>query len=743
MGRAGQRQAKPSEAVQKTPQIAIPKIVKISGYVVLAATIMIAVYLRILPYINTLSYGYPPYLDELDPYEAYYIVSYMLQHGPLSYFDLRPPNPATMIFWYPWGRDFLTTELPGLMYTIYLTYLPLKLFGVDLMTYMVLFPAIATAIALIGIYLVSKEISGSMLAAIVSTAFFAFLFTDRTLAGFTVKYTMALMLLPYGIYTFVRAYKSFKPLDFLIHGIVVAYMAISSGLYIGVLAISSLVMILYPFVARNVDPARIMLNTALIMIPPLIVFISYPLYGVSYVYKSIGGITILTLALIAVRYYLIPIVARKRANMVYLGILVLTVVSGLALVATGHLVGGKAAQALGITHILGTLSFTIAEYQPTNPSFLMSYYGVLIIVAILSVLYSIYLVIAKRDLVALYVAVLGISTLYVLENLSYFVSFAALVMSIMASYFIGLLASTVSSRLFAVRRRRSSSIAPIISIILLVTLIPAQAYVSYSSHINVYKNHLPMVLTSGIGLSSPNTAWLDALEWMRENTSKDSVVVSWWDYGYWISVLGQRASVADGATINGTQIELLAKMFTSREDEAARILVQNFKAVPGKTYVLVYDTFVSTQGAVYPLVNADAAKAISAILRIAGYDIDADIYGNNPREPSYIGSGPQKYVKVVNLGQQIRLRPNWESPSIQNMLLFRMMINGVYTAFPGAIFYSDQPGAGGTFVDPDGKGNMTYFKPAAIFKSAVASIPGAYDIYVVVFIYQLVGAPET
>lgn len=742
MGGVGRRQARPSKAGQRVPQVVFPRILRVSGYVVLTATIVMAVYLRVLPYINTLSYGYAPYLDELDPYEAYYIVNYMLQHGPFSYFELRPPNPATMIFWHPWGRDFISTELPGLMYTIYLTYLPLRLFGIDLMEYMVLFPAIATAIALIGIYLVSKEISGSMLAALASTAFFAFLFSDRTLAGFTVKYTLALMQLPYGIYTFVRAYKSFKPLDFLIHGLVVAYMAISSGLYVGVLMVSSLVMLLYPFVARNVDPARILMNVSLMMIPPLAVFIAYPLYGLPYIYMGLGGVIPLTLALVALRYYLIPLVAGKRANIIYLGALILVVVSGLVLVAMGRLVGGKAAQALGITHVLGTLSFTIAEYQPTNPSFIMNYYGVLVVMTVFSILYSIYLIIAKRDLISLYVAVLAISTLYVLANLSYFVSYAALVMAIASSYFIGLLASTASSRLFAVRRR-SLSIASMISIFLLVTLIPAQGYVSYAYHINAYKNHLPMVLTSGIGISSPNTAWLDALRWMRENTSKDSVIVSWWDYGYWISVLGQRASVADGATINGTQIELLAKMLTSRDNEAAKILVRDFKAVPGKTYVLVYDLFVSSQGYVYPLVNADAAKAISAILRIAGYDLDADIYGNNPREPSYIGSGPQKYVKAVNLGQQIRLRPNWESPSIQNMLLFRIMINGVYTAFPGAVFYSDQPGAGGNLVDPADRGNMTYFKPAAIFKSAITSVPGAYDVYVIVFIYQLVGVPET
>ncbi len=724
------------------PTVMIPRYFRYISIAVLTATIALAVYLRLYPLLNTLQYGYHPYLDELDPYEAFYVVSYMLQHGPLSYFDLSPPNPAVMIFWYPWGRDFLTTELPGLIYTIYLTYIPLKPFGVDLMTYMVLFPVMATAASLIGIYLVSRELSGSTFAALVSTAFFAFIFTDRTIAGFTVKYTMALAILPYALYTFVKAYRSMKPLHFLIHGLVVAYMALSSGLYMGVIAISCLTMIIYPLVAKKVEPKSILINATLMVLPSILVFISYPMYGISYLYRSVGAVTLLTLFLLVLRYYIIPALTPKKASIAYLITIIAMGVVGVTLISIGYLVGGKVAQALGITHVLGTLSFTVAEYQPTNPSFLMSYYGVLVITSILSLLYALYLLAAKRDLIALYVSVLTLGTLYVLENLSYFTSFAALVLSISSSYIIGFLVSTISSRFFGIRRRRSSTLAPILSIVLLATLIPAQAYVAYSYHVPIYRNHLPMVLTSGIGLATPNTAWLDALRWIRENTPSDSVVVSWWDYGYWISVLGQRASVADGATINGTQIEILAKILTSRDDEAAKLLIQNFRVAPNKTYILVYDTFVATPNYVYPVNNADAAKAISAILRIAGYDIDTDMYGNNPREPQYIGSGPQRYVKVVTQGQQIYLRPNWESPSIQNMLLFRIMINGVYTAFPGTIFYSADPGAGGNPVDPASRGDMTYFKPAAIFKSAITSVPGVYDIYVIVFIYQLVGAPS-
>ena len=65
--------------------------------------------------------------------------------------------------------------------------------------------------------------------------------------------------------------------------------------------------------------------------------------------------------------------------------------------------------------------------------------------------------------------------------------------------------------------------------------------------------------------------WIDALNWMSKNTPKDSVVASWWDYGYWITSLGNRTSLADNATINSTRIETIAKMFISPEQEGWKI----------------------------------------------------------------------------------------------------------------------------------------------------------------------------
>jgi len=43
-----------------------------------------------------------------------------------------------------------------------------------------------------------------------------------------------------------------------------------------------------------------------------------------------------------------------------------------------------------------------------------------------------------------------------------------------------------------------------------------------------------------------NNNWQDALIYLRDNTSEEAVIMSWWDYGYWILDLGERRPVVDG-----------------------------------------------------------------------------------------------------------------------------------------------------------------------------------------------------
>jgi len=52
--------------------------------------------------------------------------------------------------------------------------------------------------------------------------------------------------------------------------------------------------------------------------------------------------------------------------------------------------------------------------------------------------------------------------------------------------------------------------------------------------------------TKGMIPSGYNQQWQSAMKWVRENTPKESIFIHWWDYGYWVQTIGERATVVDG-----------------------------------------------------------------------------------------------------------------------------------------------------------------------------------------------------
>ncbi|MEM4246227.1 MAG: STT3 domain-containing protein, partial [Candidatus Bathyarchaeia archaeon] len=66
--------------------------------------------------------------------------------------------------------------------------------------------------------------------------------------------------------------------------------------------------------------------------------------------------------------------------------------------------------------------------------------------------------------------------------------------------------------------------------------------------------------------------WIQALAWMKANLPEDAVIFSWWDYGYWITAIADKNSLADNGTINSTQIAVIACTFLTTENRSVPIL---------------------------------------------------------------------------------------------------------------------------------------------------------------------------
>ena len=63
----------------------------------------------------------------------------------------------------------------------------------------------------------------------------------------------------------------------------------------------------------------------------------------------------------------------------------------------------------------------------------------------------------------------------------------------------------------------------------------------------------------------------EAYHWLLDNTPEDARIMAWWDYGYQITGIGNRTTIADGNTWNHEHIALLGRILTGPEKEAHRI----------------------------------------------------------------------------------------------------------------------------------------------------------------------------
>jgi len=68
--------------------------------------------------------------------------------------------------------------------------------------------------------------------------------------------------------------------------------------------------------------------------------------------------------------------------------------------------------------------------------------------------------------------------------------------------------------------------------------------------------------------------WLEALSWMNNNLPHSSVVFTWWDYGYWITVNTGLSTLSDNGTGNTTAIQDIATGFLLNESLAVQLMRQ-------------------------------------------------------------------------------------------------------------------------------------------------------------------------
>ncbi len=783
--------------------------------VLLLVLLVIGTYLRVLP---ALKYGIE--LDANDPWIVYWEAKYFVDNGLTSLQGLSNVKD----FWWPVGRDFLHSEYIGMAWLAAATYPIGQIFGLTLKEWVALFPVFAGVSSIIIVFALIYEVTKSKLAALSSAAFFALMpgAIVRTTVGFVEKIGFSI---PFIMMFFLLAYKAVEHgikrnnKKMIIYGILSGIFGGSIGWLWGgyhyVVVGFALLIVIDPLLDRpSFDRFKAYLTIA---IPMMVVLASAPRIEVTYFIDNVGAGIVGALLLyyleiklnqskIVLKYLENGIDRRIHAWLVVIAIVFVFVALYSGLVTFGN---PRLLQSIGIRNI-SPLQESVQENQPAPLQRILAEYGVPLLVGFAGLASYIATRIAVKrssnisDVFKLTFYAIMLLALMFNKQLSYYTQISAAFAILAAGVGVAdLTEGGVSLEAKPGKKKKSKPkgqvsdpLRLLLSIFIIIIVIFSGIYYGKAAYTqNSYR--APQILTSGLSPLSVNTpegrktvvplnnAWLNALEWIKNNTSEDSVIISWWDYGFWITVNTGRKTVADGATWNETQIRYLADILTGSEGTALYALSNIFDAEPGKTYIVFYEVFngiydmANNVTVMYPMLGsakqpqgpgeygiivhgvADFGKSVQMLkisYRIPPYSPTAPFFTSYSSE--YVDSYGYRYLHFPGFIGEPKENV---SLVLNDTLIFKMAFNGILQIKNYGIFDSDScrsifmnstmtlpyvvaslSGGGQLSPGPIIPQPMRYFKPAAISVACpvVNQNPSTHTMSftaVVVFIYEWTG----
>ncbi len=121
--------------------------------------------------------------------------------------------------------------------------------------------------------------------------------------------------------------------------------------------------------------------------------------------------------------------------------------------------------------------------------------------------------------------------------------------------------------------------------VLVLLAVLFSAYNSYQVTSSQSVSYVPSIYTQ---------QWQKAMAWVRESTPVNSVFGHWWDYGYWVQSIGERATVLDGGNAISYWNHLMGRYALTGTDEAQAL---EFLYAHNTTHFLIDSTDIGKYSA--------------------------------------------------------------------------------------------------------------------------------------------------
>lgn len=576
-----------------------------------------------------IKYGY--YLNEFDPYFDYRATKYIIDNGLEAYLKWHDN-----MSWYPDGRDIPRTSQVGLHVTAAYLY---KIFGGNssVLDFTIILPVIVGSLTTIVVFALVRSLGGTT-AGLFSALLIAFTpaLIQRGNLGWFKSEPLGLFLALLALYLLISAMKH-RPN-------IAVVKAIAGGLLLG-LANASWGGIQYFSIPISLFFFAVTFLRNDIKVPLIvaIVFTATTLFaaglsprpGLSFVFGLPG------IALIGGTIFLIASsVVRKfsssntflRNNWILIGAFFAIAIG---IVISGSFHGSSFRYLNAVNPFLSSqnpLVESVAEhFTPTLVEYFTDY-SILLMFAGFGALMAF----KRRNDMSIFALIIGITGVYVSATFARLLVFSSIGIILLAGIGLYEITRTVINYKATEpshKRKRKTEVEktsqmdrPIkivyaVIVVVLVSIPVIDNGILYPQNSNWLSSAdiPPSIANGGTGFRIKTNDWINALDWIAANTSSNSVVASWWDYGYWITTLANRTSLADNATINQTRIATIAKMFMDQTENGLKI-AKDLKS----DYIVVYIVGQRFSGInsseLYVLGNGGDESKKQWFIRIGGFD---------------------------------------------------------------------------------------------------------------------------
>ncbi|MDC0884030.1 STT3 domain-containing protein [Nitrosopumilus sp.] len=607
-------------------------------HIVIIGVLVLAFSLSFLIRSQPADYGYE--LMEFDPFFNFRATEYIIENGFAEYFTWNDDKS-----WYPHGRNVSSNSQVMLHTTAAITY---QIFGANstLYDFTILFPAVIGSLTVIVIFGLVRVFAGTTAGLFASLLFAVSLpIILRGTIGWFKSEPLGIFYALFALYLFFSGIRSKNKkiafLKIIFGGITMTFaMASWGGIQFFIIPLGLFILAL-PFLRK--DHKFLLWSIPLFAGSFLLTALMFERPGIGFVF-GLGGISLIIptiFLVICIHVQKISKDENKRRNGLILLISILLVGSFLVTLSEVldflPLPSFRYLNALNpFLTTLDPLSDSVAEHQTTTIEVSFLFHSILMIFSAIGAWFLLSKkipssIIFERNDMRVFVLIMGITGVYVSSAFVRLEVFASISLIFLTSIGLSILVKEIFKINLSKKKNYSLKITTIVILFILFTI--PLVYPTSTNWISTI-DFPPTILNGGTS-HPPSNDWLETLEWIKTNTPEDSVVASWWDYGYWIQTMGDRASLADNSTSITHIIENIAKMLISSPDDGWNML-QDMQA----DYVVVFVAGQRIDGnwdgnSLYVLNGGGDESKISWFMRIGDVDLSKYLESDGRTGNSY------------------------------------------------------------------------------------------------------------